>query len=127
MVPQGDISKATVSSPVPAQDVMRVFVSHSYESAYATNLYGYPVTAYMKQSVSAFGGMVANLLYVSPTGAIITSISSASAKNTKSEYYDVKLGASLMYRFNRLTVGSTTYPPLVYALERDVVGVYSAR
>ncbi|WP_434730893.1 peptide-N4-asparagine amidase [Thermogladius sp. KZ2Tp1] len=127
VVPQGDISKATVSNPVPAQDVMRVFVSHSYESAYATNLYGYPVTAYMKQSVSAFGGMVANLLYVSLTGAIITSISSASAKNTKSEYYDVKLGASLMYRFNRLTVGSTTYPPLVYALERDVVGVYSAR
>ncbi|MGC9122348.1 MAG: peptide-N4-asparagine amidase, partial [Thermogladius sp.] len=88
VVPQGDINKATVSNPVPAQDVMRVLVSHSYESTYASNLYGYPVTAYMKQSVSAFGGMVANLLFISPTGAIITSISSATAKNTKSEYYD---------------------------------------
>jgi hypothetical protein len=76
VVPQGDISRATVSSPAPAQDVMRVFVSHSYESTYTTNLYGYPVTAYMKQSVSAYGGMAANLLFVSPTGAIITSISS---------------------------------------------------
>jgi hypothetical protein len=127
VTPQGDVSKASVSNPVPAQDVLRVFINHVYETRCSSNIAGPVTSTYMRQAVTAFGGMVVGLLFISPTGAVITSITSVSAKNTKTEYYEVKLGPSLLYRFNRLSIGSTSYPPLAYILERDIVGVYSAR
>ncbi|WP_440059899.1 peptide-N4-asparagine amidase [Thermogladius sp. 4427co] len=125
--PQGDISKATVSNPVPAQDILNVFIVHTYSVSQVSNIGGVYNSTYSKQSVSAYGGMASNLLFISPTGAIITSISKVYARTTKTEYYELKLGASTLYRFNRLTIGLTRYPPLIYAIEKDIVGIYSAR
>ncbi|MEZ0393880.1 MAG: peptide-N4-asparagine amidase [Desulfurococcaceae archaeon] len=126
VVPQGDISKATVSNPVPASDVLSVVLQQSYHTRVHRSAQGIASTLETNQQLYSNGYMNVGLLFVSPTGAVITSINAVFARTVKTAYVSYRVGPSELFRFTRYTAGGTNYPPLAYLLIRDVVGTYSA-
>ena len=122
----GDVSKATIQNPVPAEGLIktavyqRYLVDHSYKVGEEQVRY-----YHVDQAVSSTGYMKLSLIFISPTGAIITGVADAYARTLKTTSSSYEEDRELLYYLNRLTIGATKYPPLTYLVLRDYLWVNS--
>ena len=82
--PEGDVSKASVENPVPANFSLRVIIerehlriSHDYMLTGIERVY--------EGSVKASSELAGRLMFISPTGAIITALTRAYGENIREE------------------------------------------
>ncbi|MGC8947915.1 MAG: peptide-N4-asparagine amidase [Thermoprotei archaeon] len=119
----GDISKASTSNPVPATFSLIADLNHKYvtetEHTNATS----QVATVHAEHVTSNSILAGTLVFISPTGAIITGITTLSSVTSKSLKTEETQNSIKFVSFMRDTVGGNYYPPLMYEIFVDVISV----
>lgn len=119
----GDINKASISNPVPATFSLIASLDHKYatKTFYTDGASQFGMNH--KESVSSNSVLAGTLIFISPTGAIITGISTISTITSKSSLTNEIQNNVDSISFMRETTGGNYYPPLTYMILIDVISV----
>lgn len=116
---QGDISKASTSNPVPATFSLIANLKHTYTTQKTTHN---TITTH-SEKITSNSILAGTLIFISPTGAIITGISTINSITTKSLQTKETENNTQSITFTRYTAGGNYYPPLTYMILTDIITV----
>ena len=108
---EGDISQATVDNPVPGEFSIEIHLSQGLDSMTTIETGEGKRVIEAKESVEAFNVVAGTLIFISPTGAVITGITQVSAttfKHAKGLDLEVKPGDVTLWIYSRGTRALTT-------------------
>ncbi len=119
----GDISKASISNPVPATFSLIANLNHKYitKTKYVDTTS--QVVTNHAEHVASNSILAGTLVFISPTGAIITGITASSSITSKSLKTEEMQNNVNSIPFMRDTTGGNYYPPLTYIIFIDVISV----
>jgi len=120
---QGDISKASVSNPVPATFSLIANLKHTYTTQKLTTNNMITTGYTHSEKVTSNSILAGTLVFISPTGAIITGISAINTITTKSLQTKEIENNRQSITFTRYTAGGNYYPPLTYTVFADLITV----
>jgi hypothetical protein len=115
---QGDISKASISNPVPATFSLIANLKHTYTTQ-KTKTHN-TITTH-SEKITSNSILAGTLIFISPTGAIITGISTINSITTKSLQTKETENNTQSITFTRYTAGGNYYPPLTYMILTDII------
>ncbi|MCE4613277.1 MAG: hypothetical protein F7C07_05540 [Desulfurococcales archaeon] len=108
---EGDISQATVDNPVPGEFSIEIHLSQGLSSMTVIETRDDKRVIESKESVEAFNVVAGTLIFISPTGAVITGITQVSATTFKqAKGLDLALGPDglSLWMYTRNTRALTT-------------------
>jgi hypothetical protein len=117
---QGDISKASISNPVPATFSLIANLKHTYTTQKTTT---HNTITTHSEKITSNSILAGTLIFISPTGAIITGISTINSITTKSLQTKETENNTQSITFTRYTAGGNYYPPLTYMILTDIITV----